>query len=90
MSKIRNMENLRDYALETLEKLSSGEIDTAHAGVTGKLCESVISTVKAQLEYARMIQEEPNIPFMQACHNGTGKTIEHQPSKSLPSPKSKY
>ncbi len=48
----------------TLEKLSSGKIDTAKAGVTGKLCESVVSTIKCELEYARMLQKVPNIPFM--------------------------
>lgn len=74
--KIRNIENLRDHALLTIEKLANGEIDTAEAGVTGKLCESVISTIKAQLEYSRMINEEPEIPFMLESHKG--KTIEGQ------------
>jgi hypothetical protein len=64
MAKIKTIEELRIYALETLERLRDGEIDTAHAGVVGKVCESAISTVKAQLEYARMIGEDPNIPFM--------------------------
>jgi hypothetical protein len=68
MSKINSIEALRDHALLTLEKLSSGDIDCAEAGVTGKLCESVISTIKAQLEYSRMLQEEPQIPFMQKSH----------------------
>ncbi len=74
MSKIKNMENLRDHALYTLERLAKQEIDTAEAAVTGKLCENVIGTVKAQLEYARMINEEPRIPFMESCHQG--KSIE--------------
>lgn len=64
MAKIKNVEELRDFALETLERLSNGEIDTAQAGVTGKLCEGVISTVKTQMEYFRMIGEEQPIPFM--------------------------
>ncbi len=82
--KIDSIEALRDHALATIEKLSNHEIDTAEAGVTGKLCESVISTIKAQLEYSRMIDQEPNIAFM---GNSSNKTIEHQSSnKSLPSP----
>jgi hypothetical protein len=89
MAKIKNMEQLRDHALDTLEKLSNGSIDTAQAGVTGKLCEGVIATVKSQLEYARMINEEPHIPFMHDSHQA--KTIEGKAeSKSLPSPDKKY
>ncbi len=78
MSKIKNIEQLRDHALLTLEKLSNGDIDTAEAGVTGKLCEAVIATVKSQLEYARMLQEEPQVPFMKISTNG--KTLEAKPS----------
>lgn len=62
--KIQDIGQLRDFALETIQRLANGEIDTAQAGVTGKLCESVISTIKAQLEYSRMIDEQPQIAFM--------------------------
>lgn len=89
MSKIKNMEHLRDFALETLERLSNGEIDTAQAGVSGKLCESVISTVKTQLEYARMVDEQPYIPFMDSCHSN--KAIESKvEKKELPDHSKKY
>lgn len=64
MAKIKTIEELRDHALDTLNKLADGSIDVAEAGVTGKLCESVISTVKTQLDYYRMIQEQPQIAFM--------------------------
>ena len=84
--KINSIEALRDHALETLEKLAAGNIDTTEAGVTGKLCESVISTIKAQLEYSRMIDEEPHIPFMSQSHQG--KALEGKVSRpALPSPK---
>lgn len=86
--KINTIEALRDHALNTLEKLSNGEIDTTEAGVTGKLCESVISTIKAQLEYARMIDQEPQIPFMQKSHLDGQKVIEGQlSSKQLAAPR---
>ena len=86
MSKINSIEALRDHAILTLEKLAGGEIDTTEAGVTGKLCESVISTIKAQLEYSRLIDETPEIPFMQTSHKGKAIEGTVQP-KSLPSPK---
>lgn len=47
-----------------MEKLRSGKIDIAEAGVAGKLCESVVSTIKTQLEYARMCGKQPSIPFL--------------------------
>jgi len=86
MAKIKDITMLREHALETLEKLANQEIDTAEAGVTGKLCEGVIATVKAQLEYARMVSEEPNIPFMKM---GNQKALEGQvlSPKQLAAPK---
>ena len=62
--KLKSIEQLRNHALEALEDLRSGKIDCIQAGVTGKLCENVISTVKAQLEFARMLNKEPSIDFM--------------------------
>lgn len=81
MSKIKDISMLREFALDTLEKLQNGDIDVTEAGVTGKLCEGVISTVKAQLEYSKMIQQEPNIPFMKVP--GTGKSLESEAPKKL-------
>lgn len=88
MAKINSIEALRDHALEALEQLASGQIDTTQAGVTGKLCESVISTVKAQLEYCRMIDEEPQIPFMSNSQASGARLLQGSAqSKGLPAPK---
>lgn len=46
-SSIDNIDDLRNHALATLDKLGSGDIDVVEAGVTAKLYESVMSTVKA-------------------------------------------
>lgn len=77
--KIKNISSLRDHALETIERLASGEIDTAHAAATGKLCDSVISTIKSQLEYSRMTGESPEIPFMMTPNKGN--LLEHEEPK---------
>lgn len=61
---IENIDALRDFALFTLTRLSKGEITTEEAGVTGKLCENVVSTLKVQLEYAKMLGEIPKINFL--------------------------
>lgn len=64
MSNIRNITELRDHALETLEALDRGDIDVHQAGVTGKLYEAVISSLKTQLAYAEIRQEVPQIDFI--------------------------
>lgn len=83
-NKINSIEALRDHALATLEKLSNHEIDTAEAGVTGKLVESVIATIKSQMEYARMTEQEPQIPFM--SDSNAGKLLEGKSTKRLGPP----
>lgn len=78
--KICNITSLRDHALLTIEKLASGEIDTAQATATGKLCDNVISTIKTQLEYSRMVGEQPEIPFMSQLEKGN--LLEHASYKN--------
>ncbi len=77
---IKTIEDLRDHALESLQRLEAGDIDTSEAGVIGKLCESVISTVKAQLEYARMLDKQPCIKFMNQAESPKN-LIEHEPKQ---------
>jgi hypothetical protein len=68
MAKIKDIEGLREHALETLDKLAAGEIEITHATAVGKVCDSVINTVKTQLEYSRMINEErPTIKFLETA-----------------------
>ena len=72
-SRIENIEDLRNYALQTLEGLRSKEVTIEEAGVIGKVCESVMSTVKASMEYARMLGAEPDIDFMDGCAGNVSK-----------------
>lgn len=74
--KIINIDSLRDHAIETLEKLSKREISVEEAGVTGKLCENVVSTIKVQLEYAKMLEQQPEINFLENCTMPKGRLIE--------------
>jgi hypothetical protein len=64
MSKIKTITELRDAALEMIDKLSAGQVEINEAMALGKLCDTVISTVKTQLEFAKMVNEEPQIPFL--------------------------
>ncbi len=64
MAKVKNITELRDFGLEILEKLAENKIDTTEAGVSGKIIETVISSIKTQIEYHRLLGQEPEIPFM--------------------------
>lgn len=89
--KIVDIDSLRKHAIDCLEKLSSGKISTEEAGVTGKLCENIVSTVKVQLEYAKMLDQQPNIDFLENNTLPTGRILEHakQEVKLLNSDKKK-
>lgn len=79
-NKIKNLTELREHAIAVMEKLDRKEIEMAEAGVVGKLCENIISTVKVQIEYARMVGRQPKIDFIGKC---TGELIELTPTKKL-------
>lgn len=86
MAQIKNLDDLRQDAINTLEKLANGQIDCDQAGVTAKLYESVMSTVKTQLQVAVMLKREPNIPFLGDCTKQ--KTFDGKPNLALESEKS--
>lgn len=68
--KIKNIEQLREYVLEALEKLSDSKIDATEAGVIAKSAETIMSSLKLQLNYSGMLGDIPNIKFLQDCHQG--------------------
>ena len=85
---VKNITDLRDDALKTLEKLQKGKIDIEEAGVTSKLYENIMSTIKTQLEAAKMLGLQPNIPFLSNMDRWAAiegrpavKTIEHEKKK---------
>lgn len=64
LPKITNIEQLRDHALSLLEQLADQEIEINQAAASGKIIEGVISTLKTQMEYNRMIGENKPIEFL--------------------------
>ncbi len=65
MMKIKNIKDLRNHAAETLELLDQGKITTVQAACNAKLYESMVSSIKAELEYNRMLSREPDIDFLE-------------------------
>ena len=64
MSGIKNINDLREKVLSMFEELDCPEPDLQKVGIAAKLSETVISGLKTQLEYARLLGIEPNIPFL--------------------------
>jgi hypothetical protein len=64
MAKIKTIEGLRDEMLKVFEDLSSGKIDIQEAGIKAKISETIISGVKTEIDYARLTESKPNIPFL--------------------------
>ena len=85
--KIKNIEQLREFVLDSLEKLSNNKIDVTEAGVIAKSSETIMSSLKLQLSYSGMLGETPNIKFLQDCHKGTPIQVEQDKPKQLTSDK---
>lgn len=64
---MNNIEDLRNHAIETLKKLETKKIDMAEAGVTAKLYESLMSSLKTEMEYHKMLGHLPQIKFLEGA-----------------------
>lgn len=65
---IKNIKDLRDHALKTLEKLDNREIDIQEAVTAAKMYSSIIGTIKTELEYHKMLDQKPYIEFLDAAN----------------------
>lgn len=65
MSRIRNMTQMREHALETLYKLENGQTDIKAALTNVAIYSSVIAAVKTEMDYCRMIDKTPSISFLE-------------------------
>lgn len=64
MSKPTNITELRDQLLEAFDQLKGDPRRAMQAKELTNTAGKVISTLKAQIEYAMLRGEEPEIPFM--------------------------
>jgi hypothetical protein len=81
--KIKNVEQLRNYMLENLEKMSANKIDVDEMGIIAKAAEGIMASAKIQLTYAAMLGDAPHIPFLHECHDARFN------AKALDAPKPK-
>jgi DNA-binding XRE family transcriptional regulator len=73
--KIKNIEQLRNHVLHSLEQLAAHKIDVTEASIVAKASETIMSSVKLQLSYAGMLGCQPDIAFLEDCHTVKTKLI---------------
>ena len=80
---MNNIEELRNHAIETLKKLDNKQIEMSEAGVTAKLYESVISSLKTEMEYHKMLGHLPRIKFLEGAVYDMKETRKIEVDKKL-------
>lgn len=66
---ITNINELRDFLSNDLERSSAGEITPATANASANLAGKIIQTVKMELEYNKMAGLSPNIGFLKGINS---------------------
>lgn len=64
---IKNINDLRTHAVNTLKDLEKQKIDVVEAGVIGKLYENIMSSLKTEMEYHKMLNRHPEIKFLEGA-----------------------
>ena len=75
---INNVEQLRDFLANELERVSAGGTTPAAANASANLAGKILSSVKMELEYNKMAGSTPNIGFLKGFENKI-KKLNHDP-----------
>lgn len=60
----KNIEELRDYALDMMLEHRSGKLSAGDGAVQNSAIRNVISSCATQLKYAQLRQETPELSFL--------------------------
>jgi len=77
---INNVEELRSFLADELERVSGGETTPAAANASANLAGKILSSVKMELEYNKMVGATPQIGFLKGFTNKQ-KKIEQSHDK---------
>ncbi len=66
MKDLNNIDDLRQFLIDELKKVSSGESTPAAANAMANIGGKVMQSVKMTLEYCRMTGQTPYIPFIKS------------------------
>lgn len=61
---ISNVDELRNYLSNELERVSAGQTTPAAANASANLAGKILSSVKMELEYNKMVGATPQIGFL--------------------------
>jgi len=75
---ISNVEELREFLANDLERVSSGDISPAVANASANLSGKILQSVKMELEYNAMVGSQPQISFLGKLTKKIDK-IAHNP-----------
>jgi hypothetical protein len=70
---INNVDDLRNFLSNQLERVSTGEITAATANASANLAGKIISSVKIELDYNRLVGATPSIGFLKGLGNNLKK-----------------
>ena len=76
MSQITDVNSLRDFLAQELEKVSRGETTPASANAAANLCGKILGSIKMELEYNKMVGATPHISFIKTLNRNESKKIE--------------
>ena len=79
--RINNIKELREFVARQLEALSNNEIEPEHANACAMLSANMLLSIKIEMEYSKLIQEKPNIKFIEDSKDNTRRLIEASPMK---------
>ncbi len=68
--KITNIEQMRNRTLVMLDDLFHRRIDLQEAKAVADVCNSVMNSIKIEMQYANMRGEEAHIDFIQQSYKG--------------------
>jgi len=60
----RTIHDLRNHLFDTIEKVTSGEIDNHQAASIATLAQTIINSAKIELEYKKSLNETPTVTLL--------------------------
>jgi hypothetical protein len=81
---IKNVDSLRNFLAEQLEKLTNGEVKPDVANACAMLSANMLLSINLEMKYNQMQNKQPNIKFMEDNSN-----LIVQENKSFPIPEVK-
>lgn len=64
MDSIKTVNDLRSILAEEIQKIRKGETTAANVNAVTNASGKILSTIKMEIEYNKLLGQTPNIPFI--------------------------